>query len=193
MARTSLLAICLASSLAATRAHGNPDIWVDAGMTFEFENHQVTGLTFVWRFDPYYSSRAMQLHDHDRNGALGPVEARKLRTESFDPLARFDYYVHVWAQGGKLEGHEVDHFAASVEGGRLVYKFSVPLIPPADPNDDPVIVSLFDQETVVDFQFLESDFLLVSGAMKVGCKFRITRGAGAQSGHRQPVTLECGG
>ena len=192
-AKASLPAILLASSLAATGACANPDVWVDTGMIFEFEDHRVAGLTFVWRFDDYYSFRAMRVYDRDRNGVLEPAEAGRLRTESFDPLARFDYYVHVWVAGGKLEGHEVDRFTARIEDKRLVYEFSVPLTPPADPGDGPVTASLFDGETVVDFRFSESDFLLVRGAMKAGCKFRVKRGTGAQSGHPRPVTLTCGG
>lgn len=190
--RASLPAIFLASSLGTTPARGNPDVWVEAGIVFEFEEYRVTGLTFVWRFDDYYSSRAIRTHDHDRNGVLGPAEVEALRTGTFDPLARFDYYVHVWARGQKLEGHEVDRFTASVEEGRLVYEFSVPLTPPVDPDDGPMTASLFDEERVVDFRFSESDFLLVGGAMKTGCKFRVARGSGALSGHPQPVTLECG-
>lgn len=190
--RALLPAIFLASSLGTAPARGNPDVWVEAGIVFEFEDYRVTGLTFVWRFDDYYSSRAIRTHDHDRNGVLGPAEVEELRTGTFDPLARFDYYVHVWARGGKLEGHDVDRFTARVEEDRLVYEFSVPLTPPVDPGDGPMMASLFDGERVVDFRLSESDFLLVRGAMKTDCKFRVARGSGALSGHSQSVTLECG-
>ena len=56
-----------------------------------------------------------------------------------------------------------------------------------------MIVSLFDEETVVDFRFAKSDFLLLEGALAPGCRFRVARGKGAQSGHPQTVTLHCGG
>ena len=61
------------------------------------------------------------------------------------------------------------------------------------PAKEPVIVSLFDRKIFVDFSFSDSAFLLVSGEMTPGCKFRIARGEGAQSGHPQPVTLACDG
>ena len=68
----------------------------------------------------------------------------------------------------------------------------MPVAPPVDPTGHALTVSLFDRETVVDLRLSDSAFLLVSGEMPAGCKFRIARGEGARSGHPQPVTLACG-
>ena len=190
---TFLPAVVAALSLAATHALANPHVWVETRITFELDDLGVDGLRFEWRFDDYYSSHTIRTHDLDGDGALGPEEVRALRRDSFDPLARFDYYVHVWVGNDRRDGHEVDRFSARVEGKRLVYEFSVPVTPPAAPGEGPVIVSLLDGENAVDFRFAESNFLLVDGRAKADCKFRIARGQGAQSGHPRPVTLECGG
>ena len=185
--------VVAALSLAATQALANPHVWVESRITFELEDHRVEGLRFAWRFDDYYSSHTIRTHDADGDGALGPEESGALRADSFDPLARFDYYVHVWAGGARREGHEVDRFMAKVEGKRLVYEFSMPVTPPADPREGPVVVSLFDPANAVDFRFAESEFLLADGEVKADCRFRVARGRGEQSGHPRPVTLECGG
>ena len=191
--RASLPLLLLALSLAVARVHANPHVWVEAVATFEFAEHRVTGLAFAWRFDEYYSSHTIRSFDRDGDGTLGAEETRALRTETFDPLARFDYYVHVWAESGRREGHAIDRFAANIDEDRLVVEFSIPVTPPASPDDGPVVVSLFDPKNVVDFRFVESDFLLVDGEVTPGCKFRIARGKGEQSGHPRPVTLRCGG
>ena len=185
--------VIAALSLAATQALANPHVWVESRITFEFEDHRVDGLRFAWRFDDYYSSHAIRTHDLDGDGALGPEETRALRTDSFDPLVRFDYFVHVWVGNGRRDVQKVDRFAAKVEGERLVYEFSVSITPPADPSEGPVAVSLFDRENAVDFRFAESEFLLVDGEVGAGCRFRVARGRRAQSGHPRPVTLDCGG
>ena len=193
VAGTSLPTVVAALSLAVTQALANPHVWVETRITFELEDHRVDGFRFEWRFDDYYSSHVIRSHDLDGDGTLGPQEMRTLRTDSFDPLARFDYYVHVWAGSGRREGHEVDRFSARVEDERLVYEFSMPVTPPADPDDGPVVVSLFDRENAVDFQFAESNFLLADGVVKANCRFRIAPGRGEQSGHPRPVTLGCAG
>ena len=101
--------------------------------------------------------------------------------------------MHVWVGEERREGHEVDRFSARVEDKRLVYEFSVPVTPPADPGERPVVVSVFDRENEVDFRFADTEFLLADGEVKTGCRFRVARGRGEQSGHPRPVTLTCGG
>ena len=183
----------LALSLAATQALANPHVWVEARITFQLEDHRVEALTFAWRFDDFYSSHAIRTHDLDGDGVLAPEEVRALRADSFDPLARFDYHVHVWVGDARRAGHEVDRFSVRVEDARLVLEFSVPVAPPADPGEGPVVVSLFDRENEVDFRFAESNFILAEGEVESHCRFRVARGRGEQSGHPRPVTLACGG
>ena len=189
----SLSTAVVALSLAAPPVLANPHVWVEARITFELDDHRVEGLRFTWRFDDFYSSHAIRTHDLDGDGGLGPEEVRALRADSFDPLSRFDYHVHVWVGDAKLEGPEVDRFSARVEDERLVFEFSVPVSPPADPGEGPVAVSLFDGENEVDFRFAGSNFLLADGEVKPGCRFRMAPGRGGQSGHPRPVTLTCGG
>lgn len=188
-----LTALLLALTLAPPQARANPHVWVEARVTFEFRDHRVTGLTFVWRFDDYYSSHTIRSHDRNGDGVFTRPEMRALRADTFDPLVGSDYHVHVWAEGGKRVGHEIDRFTARIEEKRLVIEFSLPVTPPADPSKDPVSVSLFDPKNAVDFGFAPSGFLGVMGGLNPSCKFRVARGKGEQSGHPRPVTLRCGG
>ena len=183
----------LALSLAATQALANPHVWVEARITFQIEDHRVEALTFAWRFDDFYSSHAIRTHDLDGDGVLAPEEVRALRADSFDPLVRFDYYVHVWVGDARRAVQEVDRFSARVEDARLMFEFSVPVAPPADPGEGLVVVSVFDRENEVDFRFAESNFILAEGEVESHCRFRVARGRGEQSGHPRPVTLACGG
>ena len=183
----------VALSLAASQGHANPHVWVEAWMAFELENHRVKGLTFTWRFDEFYSSHVTKSYDRDGDGLFTRPEMRALRIGTFDPLGKSDYHVHVWAEGSKRQGHEIGRFTARIAEERLVIEFSVPVTPPADPSQAPVVVSLFDSKHVMDFVYARSGFLGVKGALKPGCKFRVMRGKGAQVGHGRPVTLKCGG
>ena len=60
LVKTSLLAMVVAVSLDIGRVNANPDVWVTAEVIFRFEDTRVNGLTYVWRFDDYYSTRAIQ-------------------------------------------------------------------------------------------------------------------------------------
>ena len=185
------LGVAVAASLAATEARANPDVWVETTIAVAFDDQRVSGLTFSWTFDHFYSAHAIRTYDLDRDGMFNSLESMNLRAETFDPLSGADYYVHVWSGDEKRHGLDVDYFEVRIENITLVYAFSVPLAPPLDPQNDPVTVSVFDPENFVDFNFRDPNFLLVSGAMAAGCKFRVGRGTGAQSGHPRPVTLAC--
>ena len=191
--RVSLIGLLAVALPGSPGVRANPDVWVTATVTFRVEDRRVDTLTFVWTFDEFFSSRAIRTYDRNGDGALGPDEEAALRAETFDPLERSSYHVHLWTAGERREGVRVGRFTARVDGTRLVYEFSVPVVPPVGPDDGPLTVSLLDEETVVDFRFAESDFLLLEGSLAPGCRFRVARGKGAQSGHPQPVTLLCGG
>jgi ABC-type uncharacterized transport system substrate-binding protein len=172
--------------------YANPDVWVKAGITYQFEDHLVTELTYLWSFDDYFSSRTIQTYDRDKNGVFEPEELTLLRREAFDPLSRIGYHVHIWADGKKLKNLMAKNFDARIETKKLIYEFTVPLMPSANPNDGPIITSLYDNKLVMDFRFFKKNFLLVKGLMRPNCKFQIKRGKGVQSYHPQPVTLKCG-
>ena len=185
--------VVLTVSLAATDARANPDVWVEATITVAFDEQRVSGLGFSWAFDDFYSAHTIRTYDLDRDGVLTPLEVGNLRAETFDPLSPAGYFVHIWSGEEQYEGLDVDKFAARIEQSRLVYEFSADLTPPLDPKVEPVSVSLFDRDSFVDFSFADSPFLLVSGEMTPGCKFRVARGSGGRSGHPQPITLACEG
>ena len=188
-----LLATAMLVTLGTPGAHANPDVWVKAAMTYRFDDGKIAAFTFDWRFDEYFRSRTIKTYDADRSGALEAKEVNNLRGEAFDPLEKFGYYVHIWAAGEKRENPKIEDFAATIDGKMLVYRFTVALTPPADPGVGDIVASLYDKAIYVDFRFIKKNFILVEGAMRPGCKFQIKRGRGTQSGHRQPVTLKCGG
>ncbi len=170
----------------------NPDVWVKSAVTYHFSDNRVTGLTYRWRFDNYFSSRNIETYDLDKSGQFESDEMERLRRETFDPLVKHGYHAHVWQDDSRYADLEATDFNAGIEDERLVFGFHLRLEPSADPFAGPVISSLFDAETVVDFRFVKKKFLLVEGTMPSGCKFRVARGKGAQDAHPQPVTLTCG-
>lgn len=189
LARAALLIL----GMVPAAGWGNPDVWVKVASTWRFETTGVTGIAFEWRFDEFFSTRTIGSYDANGNATLEAPEIARLREEAFDPLSRFNYYVHIWSDEQLRASLAVEDFTALIDGVNLVYRFTVALQPPADPTQAPLVVSLHDPRIVVDFQFVEERFLLVDGAMDSGCKFSIRPGRGAFFGHAQPVTLDCGG
>ena len=188
-----LLAASMLFALGAPGVQANPDVWVKAGMTYRFEDGKISGITFDWRFDEYFSSRAIETYDGDRSRVLEATEVGRLRGEAFDPLGKSGYHVHVWEAGKKRENLGIEDFTASIDGNLLVYRFTVALTPPADPGAGRHRCQLVRQGNSYRFSLHREEFHSRPRGDDPGCKFRVARGKGAQADHRQPVTLKCGG
>ena len=170
--------------------YANPDVWVKARITYYFEDHLVTQLNYLWNFDDFFSSRTIVKYDRNSDGIFESEELALLRKEIFDPLSQFNYYVNIWKEGNKLKKIMVKNFKARIQTKKLVFDFTVPLMPPANPGEGPLITSLFDKKLVLDFSLFKKKFLIVKGFMRPSCKFQIKRGKSSQK-FSQIVILNC--
>jgi len=168
----------------------NPDVWVKARITYFFEDHLVTQLNYLWKFDDFFSSRTIVKYDRNRDGIFESEELALLRREIFDPLSQFNYHVNIWKGGNKLKEITAKNFKAIIEAKKLVFDFSVPLMPPVNSEEGPLITSLFDKKLVLDFSLFKKNFLMVKGFMRPSCKFQIKRGKRSQN-FSQILTLKC--
>ena len=170
--------------------YANPDVWVKTRITYYFENNLVTQLNYLWNFDDFFSSRTIVKYDRNSDGIFESEELALLRREIFDPLSQFNYHVNIWKAGNKLKKIMVKNFKARMQRKKLVFDFTVPLMPPANPGESPLITSLFDKKLVLDFSLFKKKFLIVKGFMRPSCKFQIKRGKRSQN-FGQLVTLKC--
>ena len=171
--------------------YANPDVWVKSRITYYFEDHLVTQLTYLWNFDDFFSSRTIKKYDRNNDGIFELEEMALLQREIFDPLSQFNYHVNIWKEGNKLNKIMAKNFKARIETKKLIFEFSVPLMPPANPGECPLITSLFDRKLVLDFSLFKKKFLIVKGFMRPSCKFQIKRGKGSQTNYSQILTLKC--
>ena len=175
-------AVAILLALGVPAAHGNPDVWVKAGATYSFEDRHVTGLSFEWEFDEYFSSRTLRTYDANQSGTLEPEEVEQLREEVFDPLRKFDYYVHIWGRRRRsAKPRSIDEFSASIKDRKLVYRFTVALTPPADPG------AQRDRCQLVRRERISRRFSLLRGEFPSGGRCDGTRAASSGSpGARGP-------
>lgn len=189
--RTRALAVGLALLCGlAPPAHANPDVWVRVGYVARFNDAGMTGLQIEWTFDPYFSSRAISQIDTDGNRRLSADEAKRLRTEFFDPLSEQMYFAHVVLGETNVEV-TADYLGAEIEDEHLVTRFDVIPEGPLDYRAAPVSFSLHDEEIFFDFSLADENFLLVEGPFDPACRFQVKAGEGPLNGHRQSVVLVC--
>ena len=171
--------------------YANPDVWIKARITYYFEDHLVTQINYIWNFDDFFSSRTIEKYDSNSDGIFQSEESLLLRREIFDPLSQFNYHVNIWKEGEKIKKIVVKNFKARIETKKLVFDFTVPMMPSVNPTESSLINSLFDKKSVLDFSLFKKKFLRVKGFMRSDCKFQIRRGKRSQN-FSQFITLKCG-
>ena len=102
--------------------YANPDVWVKSRITYYFEDHLVTQLTYLWNFDDFFSSRTIKKYDRNNDGIFESEELALLQREIFDPLSQFNYHVNIWKEGNKLKKIMAKNFKARIETKKLIFE-----------------------------------------------------------------------
>ena len=189
ISRASLFA--LAAICWSAVAMANPDVWVRSKITYIVDGQTVTGIDLEWHFDQYFSAQTIDEFDANKDGRFDQEETQALRSAAFDPLKEHDYHLHLWADDA-VKRMALDKFAARIADDRLIYEITLRIVPGVNYRTDTLATSLHDGEIIIDFQFIDGQFLLVKGDFDGACKFRVSRGKGAQAGHPRVITLLCG-
>jgi ABC-type uncharacterized transport system substrate-binding protein len=155
----------------------HPHVWIDAVVTFVFEDRQLVALSHHWKFDEFFGSFVIEEHDADGNGAFDAAEVSAIRENAFSNLREFDYFTHVRLDRRKLPLHEVSTFAARIEDGVLVYEFTMPLPQPVDPRAGGFAASVYDAEYYVEVLLDEYDPVRFDGISSGGCTYEIREDA----------------
>jgi ABC-type uncharacterized transport system substrate-binding protein len=155
----------------------HPHVWIDAVVTFVFEDGHLVGLRHHWRFDEFFGSFVIEEHDVNGDGAFDAAEVGAIRDAAFANLREFDYFTHVRLDGDKLPLHEVSSFAARIEDEILVYEFTMPLPEPVDPGKSAIAASVYDAEYYVEVLLDQYDPVRFEGISSGACTYQIREDA----------------
>jgi len=151
----------------------HPHVWIDAVVTFVFEDRQLVGLRHRWKFDEFFGSFVIEEHDLDDDGAFDVAEVSAIRDSAFSNLREFDYFTHLRVDGEKLPLHYVSAFSARIEDEIVVYEFTMPLPEPLDPGKSAIAASVYDVEYYVEVLLDQYDPVRFEGLPSGGCTYEI--------------------
>ncbi len=137
------LALALAVPGGAARAH--PHVWIDATVNLVFKAKKVAAMNVTWVFDEVYSAATIADFGKHQKGRMDEGELKGLVGESDKSLANYSYFTYLQIDGKRRRVAAVEDFTAAVKGGRLVYRFTVPVAPPVDPVRQRFEFLLYDE------------------------------------------------
>ncbi len=168
------LALLASLTFAGGSAQAHPHVWIDATVGIAVTaGAEARSVAVTWMFDEMYSTVAVFGLDTDGDGVTSSAELELLIGESMVSLQEWNYFLDVRQDGARLKTGKAVDAVASLEDGRLVYRYTVPLAAPADLNAAPLVVRAFDPSFYIDVSFPE-DASVALGAAPAACSARIT-------------------
>ncbi|MGE0093219.1 MAG: DUF1007 family protein [Alphaproteobacteria bacterium] len=169
-----LLLLLACAGSAPSRAH--PHIWIDAVATLVFADQKLTEVHIQWTFDELFSGALREQFDPNKTGKFDGQALAKLKADAANGLKEFNWFTHLTIGGKKVTVAEGKDFSAAIEGDRVVYRFTVPVIPPVDSAATPVTLSLYDQSFYIDVALAKENPVRIEGASP--CKTAIVTDKG---------------
>lgn len=139
--------LLLLPSIKSASAH--PHVYVDTSLTFMVDENGLAGIHQKWLFDDIFSNAIMGDLGLTPETLAAPMGQAKIKDGAFAYLANYDYFTFVETGGKRVPITETEGFVATIEEGRLIYNFTIPLNIPFDQIKD-FRAAVFDKEYYSD-------------------------------------------
>jgi ABC-type uncharacterized transport system substrate-binding protein len=164
-----LVALFLASVAGPAAAH--PHVFIDYAATILCQRDKIVGARIAWTFDEMYSASLFHDYTSQPKGPLTEADIAELKKEAFQDSSEEHYFTDIAVNGKALAVTRVTDFAASYDGRRMTYRFTVPLdVAPAQ-GANTLDIASFDTEFYIDFELVKRDPVTVAngGQLKASC------------------------
>jgi ABC-type uncharacterized transport system substrate-binding protein len=168
------LLVGLAAVLPRGAAQAHPHIWIDARATLVVEDGAIVAIRNEWLFDELFAAYVIDAFDEDRDGAFSADEITKLRYEAFDALEEVNWLTTLGVDGQVVEPVRTLDFAATVEGERLRYTFTLGLAEPVPVGPEPLSVTVFDDSFYIAIDWDPDRAVALEGS-DLGCAVDFVR------------------
>ncbi|WP_084534202.1 DUF1007 family protein [Paraburkholderia dilworthii] len=149
----AVAAACFSVAAAPLAAH--PHVWITYASVARMDGSALSAVQEKWTFSQGFPVSVVgDLTGMPKSGPLSPKYTRIFRQQAFDSLKGTGYFTHVFVDGKAAHFGEVRDFAVSIEGGRIVYTFVLPLADKVDLKRAQVQLGIWDETFFVDFQAL---------------------------------------
>ncbi|HXZ06603.1 MAG TPA: DUF1007 family protein [Paraburkholderia sp.] len=134
-------------------ANAHPHVWITDTAVAQMHGNALYAVQERWLFSKGFPvSLAGDMSGLPRSGPVDEKHTAMLKAQAFSSLKGADYFTHVFVDGKPVAIGEARDFSVSVENGRIVYTFVVPLATSVDVTHASVELGIWDDTFFVDFQ-----------------------------------------
>jgi len=151
----------------------HPHVWIDAHVGVYFSGQRLQRIVHRWVFDEMFTESILLDYDRNRNRRIEPGENREIEAGAFSNLRHYGYFTHLAVGSREVPIESVEAFQASVEQGRLVYRFEVPLDVEVRSRWQRIHLGVWDDTYFVEVRY-DSPAAAVYGARESGVEIDIS-------------------
>ena len=171
----AVAAVLCAAVISPSVLSAHPHVFMDARLTFRFDEDMLLGCEVEWQFDRMFTSMVVLDFGVPRDGNFSDDHVRSIEQGAFSNLRHYDYFTYFVADGTEHPASEVREFTSYMREDRLVYRFFVPFRRPIESEEQSVRVRLYDETFFADVQFQDREPISVVSETALFVEYRIRR------------------
>jgi ABC-type uncharacterized transport system substrate-binding protein len=160
---------CLAILFVSGTAAAHPHVWIRFTAHVQMQGTRVISIAETWRFTEGFPVQLVGIDALPDNGPLDAKQTAIFRDQAFSSLAGAQYFSHLYADGEALTLGDPTGFRVSVDHGKLVYTFALPLKKPIDVKAHKVSLGIWDDSFFVDYEPDGANAVTVEGHAASTC------------------------
>lgn len=143
MIMKKILVLLLGALLFSAELHAHPHVFVTYTYDVVASKEGMSKIRFHWRFDKMFTQMVL---DELKLTAVTEKDAPRIKEAAFDNLKSTHFYLQMRVNEMEFKPQEVSDFSAKMDGGHIVYSFTVNL--PALAKK--LSIALLDEEFYTD-------------------------------------------
>lgn len=148
LSRISLVCLLLPANIALAHPH----VWIKYAAIVKTDGTSIVAIEEHWRFTEGFPVQLVGVDQLPANGPLDAAQTKRFHDQAFVSLAHSGYFTHLFVDGDPKTVGEPTGFKVSVEGGKIVYSFRLPLVSPVDVRGKKVVLGIWDPSYYVDYE-----------------------------------------
>ena len=151
----------------------HPHVWIDAHLEVYISDQGLNRVVNRWVFDEMFTESILLDYDRNRNREIEPGENSEIEAGAFSNLRHYGYFTHLTVGSREVPVNSVEKFRATLEEGRLVYRFEVPLNVEVRDRWQRIHLGVWDDTYFVEVKY-DSPAAAVYGARESGVEIDIS-------------------
>ncbi len=146
--------------------NAHPHVFIDGDVKVIFDKNGLAGFQVNWVFDIMFSDMMIRDFDMNRDDKFNQGEQKTLKTESFNNLKEFNYFILININSKKFDVKFAKDFKALIKKGKMIYSFFVPCHIKSIKTDKVVSFAMYDKSYYTAITLKKKDpvkFLNTSG------------------------------